>query len=100
MLSALEQRITGDIASLHNALVKDLASWVAIPSGRGHKPALDEMRGMLVGRLVKLGAVPAETPGAPAPAWLRERESAHSTLRPHRHSPRSGGFVSHAHDLI
>ncbi len=72
MLSAFEQRISADIASRHHALVQDLASWVAIPSGRGHNPALDELRGMLVGRLVKLGAVPAETPGAQAPTWLRE----------------------------
>lgn len=72
MLSAFEQRLVADIARRHDELVRDLAMWVRVPSGRGCKSALDEMRGLLVGRLVKLGASPHEVAGTPAPTWLRE----------------------------
>ena len=72
MLSATEQRLVDGIARRHDELVCDLATWVAVPSGRGHSSALEEMRGLLIGRLVKLGATPHEVQGAVAPTWLRE----------------------------
>lgn len=67
---ALEARITAHVAARREALWRDLAQMVAIPTGERHRPGLDELRGILCGRLAALGATITIRPGDPRPEWL------------------------------
>lgn len=51
-------------------MLADLAKLVAIPTGPGFTAGLDECRGLLTGRLAKLGASIALEPGDPRPSWI------------------------------
>lgn len=70
-LSGLEQRVCLEIAARHGALLEDLARHVALPTGMGNTPALDESRGLLCDRAAALGAAAQMVPGDPKPDWLR-----------------------------
>lgn len=71
-LSSLEQRLCASIAARAHDLLADLATHVAIPTGMGHAPGLDECRQRLTDRLVALGATLTLHPGDPRPDWLSE----------------------------
>ncbi|MCC6951405.1 MAG: M20/M25/M40 family metallo-hydrolase [Phycisphaerales bacterium] len=71
-LSALEQRLCAAIAARAHDLLADLATHVAIPTGMGHAPGLDECRQRLTDRLLALGATLTLHPGDPRPDWLSE----------------------------
>lgn len=71
-LSALEQRLCAVIAARADDLLVDLATHVAIPTGMGHAPGLDECRQRLTDRLVALGATRTLHAGDPRPEWLSE----------------------------
>src|SRR6185503_8684765 len=57
-----------------------LARHVALPTGHGNTQALDETRGLLTGRLKKLGASVQLVPGVPKEPWLYE--SGHESAVP------------------
>jgi glutamate carboxypeptidase len=69
-LTPLEQSLCDSIAAGSRKLLDDLAEHVAIPTGRSHKPGLDQYRGVLETRLTKLGAELTEMPGEARPAWV------------------------------
>ncbi|MFO0831966.1 MAG: M20/M25/M40 family metallo-hydrolase [Phycisphaerales bacterium] len=71
-ISRTEEQLVGSIARRRASLVEELAALVAIPTGPGPGSRLDECRGLLCGRLQRLGAVLELAPGRPKPAWLRE----------------------------
>ncbi len=68
--SELEEAVCRAIALRHDAMVNDLAEYVAIPTGKGHTPGLDALRERVVERLTSLGASVSLEPGEPKPAWL------------------------------
>ncbi len=51
-------------------MLAQLASYVAIPTGHGHAPGLDELRRILGARLEALGAALTLVDGEPRPDWL------------------------------
>jgi len=69
-LSEHESRVCAAIARRGSDLLADLAGHVAIPSGTGHAPGIDEYRGRLVARLERLGATAVHVPGDSRPEWL------------------------------
>ena len=69
-LNAREQAVCAWIAARHQAMVDELAAWVAIPTGRGFAPGLHRQRSMLAARLRGLGAVTHDAPCAARPEWL------------------------------
>ena len=69
-LDALEQRLIERLAGQGEALFEQLSEYVAIPTGSGHNPGLDEYRALLVKRLQALGADIAYEAGDPRPDWL------------------------------
>lgn len=73
-LSEVEQRLAGAAARRAGVLREDLARWVAIPTGFGHQPGLDALRGEITGRLGALGASTVLVPGDPKPDWLTQGE--------------------------
>ena len=70
MFTALQQRVCDDLASRAEAMLADLASHVAIPTGKSHRPGLERYAAALVGRLTALGAIIERHPGSPRPSWL------------------------------
>jgi glutamate carboxypeptidase len=68
--SEAEQRVCEAIDRRLDAMLEDLRTVVAIPTGRNHTPGLDEYRDWMVRRLRALGAVAEEIPGDPSPDWL------------------------------
>ncbi len=69
-LTDRESRLASVIAARAGAMLEDLRTWVAIPTGGGHAPGLDETRGILVRRLTAIGAAVELIPGDPRPPWL------------------------------
>lgn len=69
-LSPTEHRVCEVIGARGDDLVRQLAAHVAIPTGGGHRPGLDEYRGVLAERLAGLGADTQVLDGAKRPAWL------------------------------
>lgn len=69
-LDAIEAKILEQAKARDAALRQDLASWVAIPTGRGHVEGVERFRAVLAARLTRLGAVRRDVPGEPRPAWL------------------------------
>lgn len=69
-LDAREARLVTALAARAGAIEGDLAALVAIPTGRGFAPGLDETRGLVTSRLARLGGRVEVVPGEPAPAWL------------------------------
>jgi len=69
-LSQQESAICADIASRASTMLEDLRTHVAIPTGGVYTPGLDEYRGILLERIVKLGAAVELKPGKHKPEWL------------------------------
>ena len=69
-LDARESRLAAALSARASAIEGDLAALVAIPTGRGFMPGLDETRGLVTSRLSRLGGRVESVPGEPAPAWL------------------------------
>ena len=69
-LNDLESRVRDLAAARHDDLYAQLAEHVAIPTGHGYAPGLDEYRTMLAARLTALGARIDMVQGQPRPAWL------------------------------
>jgi glutamate carboxypeptidase len=69
-LSDLERRVCDLIASRAEELYANLERAVAIPTGRGHAPGLQEYRRILMGRLRGLDALVQVREGADRPRWL------------------------------
>ncbi|MFN0010776.1 MAG: M20/M25/M40 family metallo-hydrolase [Phycisphaerales bacterium] len=71
-LSAIEQRVTTEIASRSAALLDDLRLHVETPTGGGgfESAALQETRERFRTRLAALGATATLVPGDPKPDWL------------------------------
>ncbi|MCB9848907.1 MAG: M20/M25/M40 family metallo-hydrolase [Phycisphaeraceae bacterium] len=69
-LDTVETRICEDLAGCHGAMLGDLARHVAIPTGGGHDPGLDEYRGLLLERLEAIGGAVELVEGDPRPVWL------------------------------
>lgn len=69
-LTAAERRVCDAIAARGGDLPRELAAWVAIPTGHNHAPGLDAMRGAITTRLGALGAAVELHPGVPKPTWL------------------------------
>jgi glutamate carboxypeptidase len=80
-LSAREQAVCSEIISREKAMRDDLARLVAIPTGRGYTPGLDETREILTDRLAALGARIEHVPGLPRPDWV-DPDSAPNTPIP------------------
>ncbi len=51
-------------------MLAELAEHVAIPTGKGFEPGLNQYREALVGRLAALTETIDRVPGAPRPAWI------------------------------
>ncbi|USO00266.1 MAG: M20/M25/M40 family metallo-hydrolase [Phycisphaeraceae bacterium] len=69
-LTELEQKIADNIAARAEALLDDLRLHVNTPTGKGHKPGLDETRERFTARLAALGATVELFPGERKPDWL------------------------------
>ncbi len=74
-LSGAEQQVCGRIAARSGLLLNDLKRHVAIPTGLGFTPGLDETRALLMERLTALGATASLLEGEPKAAWLYGRET-------------------------
>jgi glutamate carboxypeptidase len=69
-LSERERAVCEWIAARRQAMVDELAAWVAIPTGRGFAPGLHRQRALLAARLRALGAVTHDAPCDARPDWL------------------------------
>jgi glutamate carboxypeptidase len=69
-LHPLAPRILAHVRDRDEALRRDLAEWVAMPTGHGHGPGLDRQREAIVSRLERLGGTVRSIPGDPRPEWL------------------------------
>ncbi|MFG0307292.1 MAG: M20/M25/M40 family metallo-hydrolase [Phycisphaerales bacterium JB040] len=69
-LTEQEQHLARAIASRHDDLLEDLRLHVGIPTGKNHRPGLDETRALLSRRLEALGATTELVHGDEKPAWL------------------------------
>jgi len=69
-LDDFERRIAATLADRADALHRDLAELVAIPTGFNHTTGLDATRSWFADRLSALGASIERVPGEPRPAWL------------------------------
>lgn len=69
-LPELERSLAGRILARADEMERDLARFVAIPTGTGHEPGLAELRGIFRARLAKLGAAIDEIAGDPRPEWI------------------------------
>ncbi len=69
-LSAAERALCAHIDARGDELLAQLSEYVAIPTGRGWAPGLEQLRGVLRRRLEALGAAIELRPGAERPEWL------------------------------
>ena len=69
-LTDVETHLCDLVAARRDDLLTQLAGFVAIPTGQGHTPGLDEFRKLLGARLEAIGAALTLVAGEPRPAWL------------------------------
>jgi len=69
-LVALERALADGLRARQAAMERDLADFVAIPTGTGHEPGLRRLRALMAERLAALGADLRELPGEPRPEWI------------------------------
>ncbi len=69
-LTESEARLCEAISAKSESLAQDLERYVSIPTGWSYQPGLEELRGLVVGRLEALGASVRSTQGESAPSWL------------------------------
>lgn len=77
-LDEAESRILAAARARSSRLREDLAAWVAIPTGRGHREGIERQRGAIVGRLAAMGAAASRVAGDPRPSWLHGSEAGSS----------------------
>lgn len=67
-----ERKVCDALAARGEAMLRDLAAHIAIPTGSGHQSGLDHYRSLLIDRLkaAPLGAEIELVPGSPRPDWL------------------------------
>ena len=65
-----ESEIAARLRGRQDAMERDLAEWVAIPTCSGHEPGLSRFRAILRARLEALGADISEIAGEQRPGWL------------------------------
>jgi glutamate carboxypeptidase len=65
-----ESDITARLSARQEAMERDLAEWVAIPTCSGHEEGLARFRAIVRRRLEALGAAMSEIAGDPKPPWL------------------------------
>jgi glutamate carboxypeptidase len=70
MLDDLERRLCDTIAARADELHTQLAEHVSIPTGRGHRPGLEQYRTLIIERLLALGASVDVRDGVPRPDWV------------------------------
>ena len=70
MLDTLERDIASRLEARRPAMERELADFVAIPTGTGHEDGLRRLRAAFRARLAALGAEISEFPGDPRPAWI------------------------------
>ncbi len=78
-LEAEESRLLEGARAADAAMRRDLAEWVAIPTGRGHVEGVEAFRERLAARLGGLGAVRRDVAGDPRPDWLLPGGAAEAT---------------------
>ena len=81
-LNDLESRVRLLAAARHDDLYAQLAEHVAIPTGHGYAPGLDEYRNALATRFTALGARIDLVQGQARPAWLDPPGSPQATPVP------------------
>lgn len=69
-LTEIQQRVCDDLASRGEAMLAELAAHVAIPTGKGYEPGLNQYREALVKRLSALTGTIDRVPGVPRPGWI------------------------------
>lgn len=69
-LNAVEEQLQAWIAARGDILPGQLAAHVAIPTGQGHRPGLEQYRKEVAMRLKALGATVRQAPGEKRPVWL------------------------------
>ena len=69
-LTDLERDVCRRLEAMQQAMVDQLAAWVAIPTGRGHATGLHAQRAALAHRLRALGAVTRDISCEPRPDWI------------------------------
>jgi glutamate carboxypeptidase len=67
---AQESAIASMLAARRDAMERDLADWVAIPTCSGYDEGLDRFRATMRARFAALGARLDEIAGDPRPAWI------------------------------
>jgi glutamate carboxypeptidase len=82
MLDPREQEIAARLAARREAMERDLAEWVAIPTCSGHEAGLSRFRGIMRARLAALGAEIGEITGDPRPSWLVQPGQASDAVPP------------------
>lgn len=71
-LHELERAIAARLSARQAAMERDLAEFVAIPTGTGHEPGLALLRGAFRARLAALSAEVSDIAGDPKPAWITQ----------------------------
>jgi glutamate carboxypeptidase len=69
-LDRVEQDLLARAAVRERRMREELAEWVAIPTGWGHRAGIDAQRTLIADRLAALGAELRLEPGDPRPEWL------------------------------
>ena len=82
MRDALERDIASRLAARQPAMERELAEFVAIPTGTGHEEGLRRLRAIFRARLAALGAAVSEVPGDPRPAWIVQPGQSHDAPPP------------------
>lgn len=69
-LTALQQQVCDDLATRSEVMLRELTEHVAIPTGKGFEPGLNEYRELLITRLSGLAREIDLIPGTPRPEWI------------------------------
>ena len=69
-VDAVERELCEFIESRHETMIDELRRYVAIPTGMGYAPGLEEFRNLVAKRLSALGASTTLVAGQPRPRWL------------------------------
>jgi glutamate carboxypeptidase len=82
MHDPLEQEIVSRLAARQQAMERELAEFVAIPTGTGHEDGLRRLRAVFRARLAALRAEITEIPGDPRPEWIVQPGQSHDAMPP------------------
>jgi len=69
-VDAIERMLCQFIESRRESMIDEVRRYVAIPTGMGYAPGLEEFRSLVTKRLAALGAMTSLVPGQPRPQWL------------------------------